>query len=110
MPAISLHVLKDSRLGNCTSLEVYRRHYISESVAKNYTSKIQEVVDELCSKTRADKFRLNEIKCKEARVRKWSKALVQTTASTLNGTAIQLGSLRKQHLGCIFRGNSNAPN
>ena len=40
----------------------------SESVVKNQLSRIQAAVDELCDKTKADKFQLKEIKCKERRI------------------------------------------
>ena len=38
---------------------------ISETVMKSEVSKVQQAVDELATQTSADKFKLNETKCKE---------------------------------------------
>ena len=41
---------------------------ISEPMVKKQPSRIQAAVDDLCDKTKADKFQHNEIKCKELRI------------------------------------------
>ena len=41
---------------------------ISETVMKSEASEIQQAVDELATQTSADKFQLNETKCKELRI------------------------------------------
>ena len=41
---------------------------ISETVLKNHNSKIQQYADDLSKQLSADRFRLNEDKCKELRI------------------------------------------
>ena len=41
---------------------------ISETVTKSEVSKVQQAVDELATQASADKFQLNETKCKELRI------------------------------------------
>ena len=41
---------------------------ISETVMKSEASEIQKAIDELATQTSADKFQLNETKCKELRI------------------------------------------
>ena len=40
----------------------------SEDIPKNQPSQVQAVVDDLCNKSKLDKFQLNETKCKELRI------------------------------------------
>ena len=64
---------------------------ISESIPKNHTSKIQEAVDELCNKTRADKFQLNETKCIELQI-DFSKADKGFNPVNVNNSELELVS------------------
>ncbi|XP_028406429.1 uncharacterized protein LOC114528917 [Dendronephthya gigantea] len=41
---------------------------ISETILKNEVSQIKDAVDDLANQSRADKFQLNESKCKEMRI------------------------------------------
>ncbi len=41
---------------------------ISETILKNEVSHIKDAVDDLANQSRADKFQLNELKCKEMRI------------------------------------------
>ena len=41
---------------------------ISEPMVKKQPSRIQAALDDICDKTKADKFQHNEIKCKELRI------------------------------------------
>ena len=41
---------------------------MSEDVPKNQPSQVQAAVDDLCNKSKLDKFQLNETKCKELRI------------------------------------------
>ena len=62
---------------------------ISESVVKNQLSRIQAAVDEFCDKTKADKFQLNEIKCKELRI-DFSKSDKGFNAVNVNDTNLEV--------------------
>ena len=41
---------------------------MSEDVPKNQPSQVQAAVDDVCNKSKLDKFQLNETKCKELRI------------------------------------------
>ena len=63
---------------------------ISETISKNQDSYIQAAVDTLANRVTADKFQLNESKCKELRINFGSKNTTSFDSVVVNGMPIEL--------------------
>ena len=63
---------------------------ISETISKNQNSYIQAAVDTLANRVTADKFQLNESKCKELRINFGSKNTTSFDSVVVNGMPIEL--------------------
>ena len=62
---------------------------ISETILKNEVSHIKDAVDDLANQSRADKFQLNESKCKEMRI-SFSKVEKDLDPITLNDKVLEI--------------------
>ena len=63
---------------------------ISETISKNQDSHIQAAVDTLVNHFFADKFQLNETKCKELRINFSTKNTTSFDSVVVNGMPIEL--------------------
>ena len=63
---------------------------ISETISKNQDSHIQDAVDTLVNHVSADKFQLNETKCKELRINFSTKNTTSFDSVVVNGMPIEL--------------------